>query len=138
MQTLRVLVSLSLLVAGVSAWALPIDNAGLCKELGDEWLMGQGAESASCSFAKRIAACEAEHGNWRRIGKAGYPACIHTSRDAGKACSDAADCQFGCDAGMQNPATSGQVVGKCSVNDDRFGCHAWVEHGHVKEALCVD
>ena len=142
MQTLRSLIYGYLFVlcacAAIPAWAEGIDNARQCKEYGGQWLAGQGTESPSCSFAARIAACEAEHGKWQRIGKAGFPACVHQSRDAGKACRDASECQFGCDAGMQRPAASGDVVGKCAANDDHFGCHAWVEHGRIKESVCVD
>jgi|GEM_PF-2603030 hypothetical protein len=142
MKTSRLLTTLSLLLLGacpdMAAWAGHTDDARQCREEGGEWLVGQGPEAASCSFAKRIAACDAEHGKWQRIGKAGFPACVHQSRDAGKACSDASECQFGCDAGMQKPASSGPVTGKCAANDDHFGCHAWVEHGRIKESVCAD
>jgi hypothetical protein len=85
-------------------------------------------------------ACEAAGGTVARDGMRGWEQCIQPFADAGKACSDNADCIGQCrlSLGDDMPDMGEPVTGTCQVNDSPFGCYATVENGQATPALCVD
>ncbi len=93
----------------------------------------------TASEAER-ARCEAAGGTVARDGMLGWEQCIQPYADAGKACTDNADCLGQCrlSLGDDMPVMGKPVTGKCQANDSPFGCYATVENGRATPALCVD
>lgn len=84
------------------------------------------------------AACAKAGGEVRRVCMMGVPMCVVTFADAGKACSDSAECSGRClvkEAGAQpmQPAK-----GQCAATNDPCGCFQTVEKGLAQYALCAD
>jgi hypothetical protein len=85
------------------------------------------------------ASCKAGGGNWRPICFLGKPACVVTFPDAGKACSDKADCQGQCYAVLASgPPGTAKAVGVCQQTSDPCGCHSRILKGLAEPVLCVD
>src|SRR5215471_11228059 len=101
--------------------------------------------------------CHACRGDWGVHGLAPTAACNCRTSDAGKRCTDGADCQGMCvaaggDAGREvtdkGPPARGFFVGGCSEFVTVFGCNQLIErgaraHGPVsfdepRPMLCVD
>ncbi|MBO9717066.1 MAG: hypothetical protein J7507_09710 [Pseudoxanthomonas sp.] len=84
------------------------------------------------------AECAARGGTVRSVGMFATPACVIPYPDAGKACSDASECQGVC------MAEAGAVVGDFAIgtcqrdNRDVFGCYHEIEKGVVVGGMCVD
>ena len=79
------------------------------------------AESGPSAAAPQIPAdqsgCEAAGGDWRREGRLGAYRCVIAYADAGRPCTDAAQCQ---------------------AKSSPFGCFTRVENGRAAATLCVD
>jgi len=86
------------------------------------------------------ARCEAAGGTVRRDGMRGWEQCIQTYADAGKTCSDNAECIGQCRLALEDamPDTNASVTGTCQSTDSPFGCYATVEDGKATPAICVD
>lgn len=83
------------------------------------------------------ASCTARGGVIQRGGKLQLPTCVTPYADAGKACTDKAQCQGSCILeGNLEPQTS--VTGQCQKTSVQFGCYARVENGQTTGAICVD
>lgn len=82
------------------------------------------------------AECLARGGEWKRPGRLPVERCLLPTTDAGRACTDAAQCQGLCLAA--DGATDGAPAsGRCSADTDVFGCRTRVEGGRAV-TLCVD
>ena len=68
----------------------------------------------------------------QRDGLAGA-VCTFAAKDAGKVCTDSADCEGRCEAGDPGGAT-----GICSARISPFGCYSEMRDGVAQPALCVD
>lgn len=88
--------------------------------------------------AAQTAACTARGGDFRRSGLAGFWLCVVPYADAGKPCSDMADCQGGCLAPPNQTPVRGEAPGRCAASNSQFGCYSRVEKGVVGPGLCVD
>lgn len=95
------------------------------------------AQTASVS-THETAACTARGGDLVKVGRLQRQVCAVPYPDAGKTCSDKADCTGICRSNTSAPA--GQAAsGTCQKHEyDRFGCYAEVSHGKVGPTLCVD
>lgn len=84
------------------------------------------------------AACEAEGGTVQRRGRLGMEQCVHAYADAGKQCTDSAQCQGKCvgSAGAVSPDKA--ASGTCQADDRLYGCYAEVRNGKAVAAICVD
>jgi len=93
--------------------------------------------SRDMSAADR-AACQAEDGTVQRRGMLGMEQCVHAYADAGKQCTDSAQCQGKCvgSAGAVSPDKS--ASGTCQADDRLYGCYAEVRQGRAVAAICVD
>ena len=84
------------------------------------------------------AACPGKAGHLARVGKAQALRCIVTYADAGKACTDGAQCLgqrcVGAEADEASPAP---VAGRCVAANDPFGCQTLVRDGKAA-TICVD
>lgn len=122
-----------------------------CAYLQDVYADNSGYESGSDPYEKiqfagemataaERAECEAAGGSVARDGMRGWEQCIQTFADAGKACTDNADCLGQCrlSLGDDMPEAGKPITGKCQATDSPFGCYATVEDGRATPALCVD
>nr|WP_174856333.1 hypothetical protein [Xanthomonas vasicola] len=83
------------------------------------------------------AACSAKAGQMRPVGRMQIPRCIVPYADAGKTCSDNADCSGDCLATSIVP-TGAATTGTCQRDGDRFGCRQQVVGGKGQAAVCID
>lgn len=85
------------------------------------------------------ASCAARGGEIQRVGRLQSQQCIIKYTDAGKACTDASQCQGECRAtGALDVAAGTAATGQCQANSNRFGCHARIENGKITAAICID
>lgn len=83
------------------------------------------------------AACVARGGVIQRGGKLQLPTCVTPYADAGKTCTDKAQCQGACILeGNLEPQTG--VTGQCQKTSVQFGCYARIVDGKTTGAICVD
>ena len=87
---------------------------------------------------KSESACKAKGGQWQRVGMLQALACVLPTSDAGKACTDASQCQMSCL--VVNPALKpgSKATGQCSDSTNVFGCKTYVKNGKVEGTLCID
>ncbi len=83
----------------------------------------QGGESAG-----ERAACVARGGEYRRGGLAGAWICFERTRDAGKSCRAASDCEGLCLAESRS----------CAPVRPMFGCHAILDEDGTPVTICID
>jgi len=90
--------------------------------------------------ASERARCETAGGSVMPGGRLGWERCLQTFPDAGKTCSDGAECLGDCRLELLKdmPQAGETATGTCQANDSPFGCHASVENGKATPALCVD
>jgi hypothetical protein len=98
-------------------------------------------EAGEQSFPRELsatdrAACTAAGGRVERRGRIDAELCIKPFADAGKACTDSAQCQGKCVASgnAEMPPTAGQ----CQADDRLFGCYAEIKGGKPAYTICVD
>jgi putative hemolysin len=83
------------------------------------------------------ASCAARGGSMQPVGRLQRPACVVPYADAGKTCSDKADCQGACIA-EGNPKAQDATTGQCQKTNVQFGCYAKIVGGKATGAICVD
>lgn len=84
------------------------------------------------------AACTSGGGTVQRRGRMQAESCVHAFADAGKQCSDSAQCQGKCLGSAGDTASTAAVTGQCQADDRLFGCYAEVKGGKAVNAICVD
>lgn len=94
--------------------------------------------SGETATRRERARCEAAGGEIRRDGLAGWEHCIQTMPDAGKSCSDSADCLDRCLIPGGDADIGVVATGQCSQEDRQFGCYQSVEEGRTEPTICVD
>ncbi|WP_425994095.1 hypothetical protein [Caulobacter sp. DWR1-3-2b1] len=83
------------------------------------------------------ASCAARGGVIQKAGRLQLPTCAIPYADAGKACTDKAQCKGACILeGNLEPQAS--VTGQCQKTNVQFGCFARVENGQTTGAICID
>jgi hypothetical protein len=83
--------------------------------------------------------CLAQGGKMQRVGRLQSLQCVQTYSDAGKTCTDAAQCQGECRVPGSVIVEDGRAVeGQCTADSNRFGCYTRVENGRATAAICVD
>lgn len=84
-------------------------------------------------------ACLAKGGMYTKQGRLQSYHCVMQFSDAGKSCSDSAQCQGSCTSSdIKIEAGTSNVTGTCAANDSPFGCHQTIENGVAKGFLCID
>lgn len=83
-------------------------------------------------------ACEQAGSEWRAVGMKQSMRCITKYPDAGKSCTDSSQCKGGCmDVTPYNH--KGAPIGKCKVDNDKFGCFSYLVKGERGGSrMCID
>ena len=83
------------------------------------------------------ASCAARGGSMQPVGRIQRPTCVVPFADAGKTCSDKADCQGACIADG-NAESQSATTGQCQKTNVQFGCYAKIVGGKSTGTICVD
>lgn len=82
--------------------------------------------------------CTARGGHLERVGKLQALRCIVAYADAGKACTDGAQCLGQrCMGEAKDEAAATAVVGRCVATSDPFGCQTVIRSGQAA-TVCID
>jgi hypothetical protein len=87
--------------------------------------------------AAEVSQCRARGGTIQRVCMMGTLTCVVRYRDAGKRCTDGADCTGDCLYEGEDPPPE-NPVGSCQRTSDPCGCRAVIVGGRAQPALCVD
>lgn len=90
-----------------------------------------GVESADAS-------CAARGGQMERVGRAQTLQCVIHYADAGKSCTDGAQCQAGRCQGPMEATPRANAAGQCQSTNMAFGCYTMITDGRMGPAICVD
>lgn len=83
------------------------------------------------------ARCLAQHGQIAIAGLSGEEMCALPYADAGRRCTDSAQCLGDCR--YQGPLRPGaRAAGQCQAYQYPYGCRTTVERGRVTEGPCFD
>lgn len=93
------------------------------------------------SFARDMSAadrtaCTSAGGRVERRGRLGAELCVRPFADAGKVCTDSAQCQGKCVS--QGNAETPVQAGQCQADDRLFGCFSEIKGGKPAYTICVD
>lgn len=84
-------------------------------------------------------ACQQQGGRWQAIGRAQRWVCLVDYADAGKACSDAAQCQGRCLLEDVDVPAGQPANGVCQRDASQaFGCRQPVQNGVAGSVVCID
>lgn len=98
---------------------------------------GQQSFPHAMSAAEK-AACASSGGTVQRRGRIQAESCARSFVDAGKVCTDSAQCQGKCLGEVADTAATSQVSGQCQAHDQLFGCYSAIKGGKGINAICVD
>ncbi|QNH10732.1 hypothetical protein [Xanthomonas sp. SI] len=88
--------------------------------------------------APDAAACTAQGGSLRPLGRRGLLKCVIPFADAGKACSDKSQCHGDCLAVAPVPTgTAAQGVCQRDISEN-YGCRQTVQGGMGGSQICID
>ena len=83
--------------------------------------------------------CAARGGAMTPVGRMQTIQCVINYADAGKRCTDGAQCEGDCRTEPDVTAREGQsVTGQCQANSNRFGCFTTITNGKAEATLCID
>ena len=83
------------------------------------------------------ALCARAGGAIRRVGLMNMPYCVIPMPDAGKVCTDKADCTGRC-IQFDISRVGKSTTGVCQRENVQFGCFSEVKDGRAQPALCAD
>jgi hypothetical protein len=84
-------------------------------------------------------ACIAQEGRWIRAGLRQRLFCLMPMADAGKSCSDGAQCDSRrCQYQGSDKNPTEPVVGTCAADNNPYGCGKSVVQGKYKRRTCAD
>jgi len=86
------------------------------------------AEPVPPPMSAQEQACVKKGGAWATTGKSGARACVKTTRDSGKHCTKASQCEGACLARSNT----------CSPVTPLFGCNDILQDNGVMVTLCID
>jgi hypothetical protein len=110
-----------------------------CQSFSD-WRMRNSLERMRADARRDIdePACIAKGGHVGGFGMFGTPACIVPFPDAGKACTDSAECAGECERYDDLVEAGTRVGGTCQVQTPEDGCFQTIVEGVAQQAICVD
>lgn len=83
-------------------------------------------------------ACTATGGVVRPVCRMQRPMCVVPYADAGKACTDDAQCAGGCLYEGAAVTADGRTTGNCRKDNDPCGCVEHLKDGQRVNGICVD
>jgi putative hemolysin len=83
------------------------------------------------------ASCAARGGSMQPVGRLQRSTCVVAYAEAGKSCTDKAQCQGACIA-EGNGESETAVTGQCQKTNVQFGCFARIVNGKSTGTLCID
>ncbi|HRO32578.1 MAG TPA: hypothetical protein PLQ03_04120 [Brevundimonas sp.] len=96
-------------------------------------------ETPGATQTLTAAECTARGGQMRPVGRMQSVRCVLRYADAGKRCTDGAQCQGDCRVEGEATAREGDaVVGRCQIENVRFGCFTTIANGRAQATLCID
>jgi putative hemolysin len=95
------------------------------------------AQTSAPTAQSADASCAARGGSMQPVGRLQRPTCVVPYADAGKTCSDKADCQGACIADG-NAESQAATTGQCQKTNVQFGCYAKIVAGKSTGTICVD
>lgn len=95
------------------------------------------AVEGEIATAAERAQCDSLGGEIQRAGLLGWEHCILPYADAGKTCSDSAECEGRCLVNEMTD-TGTALSGTCQADSNPFGCYTEMEDGEAGMAICVD
>lgn len=120
--------ALAALALGACAPAAPADGPA----------PGPGTVPTPIAIPETEPACLAAGGTWRREGLLGRWTCVMPHPDAGRPCTDGAQCLGDCRATGPSVRPGQPSAGVCQADSSPFGCFTRVENGRAAATLCVD
>lgn len=95
------------------------------------------AEAAGTTDA---ALCASVGGKMLPQGRMQSLRCVLAYSDAGKRCTDGADCEGDCriTEAAGAPDAGANAVGRCTATSSRFGCYTTITGGKAEPTICVD
>ena len=82
--------------------------------------------------------CQMKGGHLARFGKDQHYGCLIPYADAGKACTDGAQCLGKrCTGEARDEGAGAPAAGRCVADNNPFGCNTVIEAG-VARTICVD
>jgi hypothetical protein len=96
-----------------------------------------GPDAAPPKADSAQADCAGRGGSMQPVGRMQRLTCVVPYADAGKTCSDKADCQGACIA-EGNLEAQGATTGQCQKTNIQFGCFAKIVNGKATAAMCID
>lgn len=84
------------------------------------------------------AACTSAGGTVQRRGRIGAELCVRPFADAGRQCTDSAQCQGKCVGSAGAASGTEPATGQCQADDRLFGCYLEIRGGKAVHAICVD
>ena len=98
-----------------------------------------GPDAAAPTRSAEASACAARGGEMKQVGRMQSWQCVIAYADAGKRCTDSAQCQGDCRVeGATGVQPGAATAGVCQATSDRFGCNAVVRDGKAGPTLCID
>jgi hypothetical protein len=83
-------------------------------------------------------ACAKAGGALQPVCRMQTPICLINFVDAGKACTDGAQCGSGRCLAEVDATTGAAASGNCAATNDPCGCYQRIEDGVATAAICVD
>lgn len=104
---------------------------------------GPAEPAGNQSYAREMsaadkAACTSGGGTVQRRGMLGMEMCVYAYADAGRQCTDSAQCEGKCVGSAGSVAPDKAATGQCQADDRLFGCYAEIKGGKSAYAICVD
>jgi hypothetical protein len=142
----KLFMALAALAAAACAAPAPTDTPATTTFIGIDGRPLVSAEgiidySVQEALTANPAACAKAGGALQPVCRMQKPMCLITFSDAGKSCTDGAQCGSGrCLAGNPTASTGGGpgATGQCSTTNDPCGCYQRIEKGVAQPTLCAD
>ena len=83
-----------------------------------------------------ILTCLDNGGVIKSVCMLGIPFCIQNHMDAGKACSDSAECSGDCRREDEFVEAGSKAAGVCSADNDPCGCFQIITSGVAQDGIC--
>lgn len=96
-----------------------------------------GVEPAAPAAVSEASACADRGGTIRPVCRRQIATCVIAYTDAGKACTDGAQCDGHCLFKGDPPVGDAPLAGQCQANSDPCGCRTMLTGGQPT-TICVD